>query len=113
VVVTGRSKPEHHPDREHFIAAGTSTVEDAEAVVDAVARDGGLDIPVHVVVGSHAPSGGFAALSDKHWTEEPNLNLLGAVRLDRGLIPGHRHRCSADVPDGLAGWHPTGSTGRA
>jgi NAD(P)-dependent dehydrogenase (short-subunit alcohol dehydrogenase family) len=126
-------------------------------------RDGGVDILVHVVGGSHAPSGGFAALSDTDWTEELNLNLLGAVRLDRGLIPGmidrgkgavvhvtsiqhtmplydatlgyaaakaalatyskglsndrpgagHRHRCRADVPNGLPGRHPAGSTSRA
>jgi NAD(P)-dependent dehydrogenase (short-subunit alcohol dehydrogenase family) len=42
---------------------------------------------VHVVGGSHSPSGGFAALSDELWQEELNLNLLAAVRLDRGLLP--------------------------
>jgi len=87
VIVTARSKPEHYPERERFIAADTSTVEGAEAVVDAVVREGGVDILVHVVGGSHAPSGGFAALSDNDWADELNLNLLGAVRLDRGLIP--------------------------
>jgi NAD(P)-dependent dehydrogenase (short-subunit alcohol dehydrogenase family) len=88
VIVTARSEPEHYPDREHFIAADTSTAQGAQAVVDTVVRDGGVDILVHVAGGSHAPSGGFAALSDKDWTEELNLNPLGAVRLDRGLIPG-------------------------
>lgn len=87
VIVTARSRPAHHPEGEPFIAADTSTAEGTEAVVDAVVRDGGVDILVHVVGGSHAPSGGFAALSDKDWTEELNLNLLGAVRLDRGLVP--------------------------
>jgi NAD(P)-dependent dehydrogenase (short-subunit alcohol dehydrogenase family) len=88
VTVTARSMPEHHPDPERFVAADTSTVDGVEAVVDAVVRAGGVDILVHVVGGSHAPSGGFAALSDKDWAEELNLNLLGAVRLDRGLVPG-------------------------
>jgi NAD(P)-dependent dehydrogenase (short-subunit alcohol dehydrogenase family) len=46
-----------------------------------------FDILVHVVGGSHSPSGGFAALSDEHWQAELNLNLLAAVRLDRGLVP--------------------------
>ena len=32
-------------------------------------------------------SGGFAALSDGQWQAELNLNLLAAVRLDRGLLP--------------------------
>ena len=40
-----------------------------------------------VVGGSHSPSGGFAALSDEQWQAELNLNLLAAVRLDRGLLP--------------------------
>jgi NAD(P)-dependent dehydrogenase (short-subunit alcohol dehydrogenase family) len=88
VTVTARSMPEHHPDPEHFVAADTSTVEGVEAVVDSVVRDGGVEILVHVVGGSHAPSGGFAALSDMDWADELNLNLLGAVRLDRGLVPG-------------------------
>ncbi|GAA1289772.1 SDR family oxidoreductase [Pseudonocardia aurantiaca] len=88
VTVTARSMPDHYPDPEHFVAADTSTVEGAEAVVDSVVRDGGVEILVHVVGGSHAPSGGFAALSDLDWAEELNLNLLGAVRLDRGLVPG-------------------------
>jgi NAD(P)-dependent dehydrogenase (short-subunit alcohol dehydrogenase family) len=43
---------------------------------------------VHVVGGSHTPSGGFAALTDQDWLDELNLNLLGAVRIDRGLLPG-------------------------
>jgi len=46
-----------------------------------------FDILVHVVGGSHSPSGGFAALSDEQWQAELNLNLLAAVRLDRGLLP--------------------------
>jgi NAD(P)-dependent dehydrogenase (short-subunit alcohol dehydrogenase family) len=47
-----------------------------------------VEILVHVVGGSGAPSGGFAALTDRHWLDELNVNLLGAVRLDRGLVPG-------------------------
>jgi NAD(P)-dependent dehydrogenase (short-subunit alcohol dehydrogenase family) len=47
----------------------------------------GVDIVVHVTGGSHAPAGGFAALREADWTDELNLNLLGAVRIDRGLLP--------------------------
>ncbi|GAA1313947.1 SDR family oxidoreductase [Saccharothrix xinjiangensis] len=88
VTVTARSEPARLPDGERFIAADTSTAEGVRTVVDAVVRDGGVDVLVHVAGGSHAPSGGFAALSDEAWAEELNLNLLGAVRLDRGLLPG-------------------------
>jgi NAD(P)-dependent dehydrogenase (short-subunit alcohol dehydrogenase family) len=46
-----------------------------------------VDILVHVVGGSAAPSGGFAALTDDHWRAELELNLMPAVRLDRLLAP--------------------------
>ena len=44
-------------------------------------------MPVHNVGGSSAPGGGFAALTDDEWPHALNSNLLGAVRLDRGLLP--------------------------
>jgi NAD(P)-dependent dehydrogenase (short-subunit alcohol dehydrogenase family) len=52
-----------------------------------VSRLGGAHILVHVAGGSAAPAGGFAALTDQHWVDELQLNLLGAVRLDRALVP--------------------------
>ncbi|WP_433505071.1 SDR family oxidoreductase [Pseudonocardia halophobica] len=88
VTVTARSMPAGRTDPSHFIAADATTPEGVGAVVEQVVRNGGVDILVHVAGGSHAPSGGFAALSDDHWWEELNLNLLSAVRLDRGLLPG-------------------------
>ncbi len=36
---------------------------------------------------SSAPGGGFAALTDEHWQDALNQNLLASVRLDRGLLP--------------------------
>jgi NAD(P)-dependent dehydrogenase (short-subunit alcohol dehydrogenase family) len=81
VLVTARSAP----DDEHSLAADTSTPEGAKAVVEWA---GDVDAIVHVVGGSHTPSGGFAALTDQDWLDELNLNLLGAVRIDRGLLPG-------------------------
>jgi NAD(P)-dependent dehydrogenase (short-subunit alcohol dehydrogenase family) len=48
---------------------------------------GAGEIVVHVVGGSHAPAGGFAVLGEQEWADELNLNLLGAVRLDRLLVP--------------------------
>lgn len=88
VTVSARHCPDGYPYPERFVAADTTTVEGAEAVVRRVTSEGGVDILVHVVGGSDAPSGGFAALSEQHWMDELNLNLLGAVRLDRGILPG-------------------------
>ncbi|MDB5063676.1 MAG: short-chain dehydrogenase/reductase [Chloroflexi bacterium] len=88
VMTTARTMPENHPRPDLFIAADISTSEGARDVIDRVSeRFGALDILVNTVGGSHAASGGFAALTDEQWHDELNLNLLGAVRLDRGLLP--------------------------
>jgi NAD(P)-dependent dehydrogenase (short-subunit alcohol dehydrogenase family) len=88
VLVTARSRPED-VEQKQFIAADLSTAEGAAAVVEEVVdRMGGVDILVNTLGGSDAPAGGFAALGDDLWDTELNTNLLAAVRLDRGLLPG-------------------------
>jgi NAD(P)-dependent dehydrogenase (short-subunit alcohol dehydrogenase family) len=87
VWVSARSEPEEFEFADRFIAADTSSVDGAETVAERLLAEGGVDIVVHVVGGSHAPAGGFAALTEQTWMEELNLNLLGAVRLDRRLVP--------------------------
>jgi len=72
-----------------FVAADISTAAGCETVAAAVNKAwGGVDIIVHVVGGSSAPGGGFAALDDDQWQQELNLNLFPAIRLDRALLPG-------------------------
>ena len=84
-----RSMPDDYPEPDLFVAADAGTSEGASRVVDAVQEIfGHLDILVDVLGGSGAPSGGFAALDDEHWQRELAVNLLAAVRIDRGLIPG-------------------------
>ena len=88
VYVTARTMPDgyEHPDR--FIEADTSTIDGPNAVAARIAEAGGaLDILVHVVGGASTPSGGFAVITDDQWLTELNLNFLGAVRLDRALLP--------------------------
>jgi NAD(P)-dependent dehydrogenase (short-subunit alcohol dehydrogenase family) len=88
VLITARSQPADLADPALFVAADVATVEGCALVADAVRdRLGGLDILVHVVGGSSAPSGGFAALDDGEWQRAIDLNLLSAVRLDRALLP--------------------------
>lgn len=71
-----------------FIAADLTTADGCERVAAAVRdRLGGIDILVHMLGGSSAPGGGFAALTDAHWDRELALNLFPAVRLDRALVP--------------------------
>ena len=47
----------------------------------------GIDIMIHNVGGSSAPSGGFITVTDALWQQAIDENLLPAVRLDRGLLP--------------------------
>jgi NAD(P)-dependent dehydrogenase (short-subunit alcohol dehydrogenase family) len=89
VMTTARTMPEDYLTPELFVAADVGTAAGAQAVIDRVGEHFGvLDILVNVVGGSHAASGGFAALSDEQWQDELNVNLLSAVRIDRGLLPG-------------------------
>lgn len=59
----------------------------ARVAAEVARRWGRADGVVHVVGGSHAAPGGFAALDDTTWHDELELNLLTAVRLDRALVP--------------------------
>ncbi|MED5547512.1 MAG: SDR family oxidoreductase [Pseudomonadota bacterium] len=88
VLTTARSKPGSSTDIA-FVAADLSTPDGCDAVASAVQeRLGGVDIVVHLLGGSSAPSGGFAVLGDADWQAEIDLNLMPAVRLDRALAPG-------------------------
>jgi NAD(P)-dependent dehydrogenase (short-subunit alcohol dehydrogenase family) len=88
VLVTARKQPQDL-DPDQFIAADLTSVEGVATVVaEALDRLGGVDVLVNNLGGSAAPAGGFAALSEDDWHRELNTNLLAAVRLDRGLLPG-------------------------
>jgi NAD(P)-dependent dehydrogenase (short-subunit alcohol dehydrogenase family) len=90
VITTAREKNSDNEDREHiFVQADLSTPEGCAKVVnEVISHFGGVDILVNVVGGSSAPSGGFSVLSNEEWQKELNLNLMPAVQLDRGLLPG-------------------------
>lgn len=88
VVTTARTVPRDAPSGVHYVAADVMTAEGCAHVArEALAQLGGLDILVHVIGGSSAPAGGFAALSDDVWRAELDLNLMPSVRLDRALLP--------------------------
>jgi len=88
VITTARTRPEGFP-AEQFVAADLTTAEGCAALAQTVIdRFGSVDVLVHVLGGSSAPPGGFAALNDAEWHKEMYLNLFPAVRLDRALLPG-------------------------
>lgn len=87
VITTARTRPDAFPE-ELFVAADLTTAEGCVALAGAVReRMGGVDIVVHMLGGSSAPAGGFAALGEAEWANELDLNLMPAVRLDRELAP--------------------------
>lgn len=87
VTAVARSRPDRALDADDFVAADIATIDGAKVVAEHVRSVGGAQILVHVAGGSNAPAGGFAALTDDDWMRELQLNLLGAVRLDRALVP--------------------------
>lgn len=88
VVTAARSRPADLPSGVELILADLSTAEGCTALADqATARLGGVDILVNVLGGSHAPAGGFAVLDDTVWADELDQNLMGAVRMDRAIVP--------------------------
>ncbi|WP_338664092.1 SDR family oxidoreductase [Pararoseomonas sp. SCSIO 73927] len=87
VMSAARHPPEDLPGAQ-FVAVDLTTPDGPRALAQAAAeRLGGVDVLVHVLGGSAAPGGGFAALTDDHWSTELNLNLMAAVRLDRAILP--------------------------
>jgi NAD(P)-dependent dehydrogenase (short-subunit alcohol dehydrogenase family) len=88
VIIAARSEPEEKT-ASHFIQADVSTVAGTTAVIrEILDYFRGVDIVVHNVGGSSAPSGGFITVTDELWQQAMNENLFPAVRLDRALLPG-------------------------
>ncbi|MFB8371274.1 SDR family oxidoreductase [Pseudarthrobacter sp. NPDC055928] len=87
VTVAARTRTEGALAPGGFVAADITTREGAQAIAESARNVGGFSIVVHAAGGSSAPGGGHAALSEGDWDDELQLNLLGAVRLDRALVP--------------------------
>ena len=87
VLTAARSRPGMLSEA-MFVTADLTTPEGCATLAAAVReRLGGLDVIVHMLGGSSAPAGGFAALGDAEWAREIDHNLMPAVRLDRELVP--------------------------
>lgn len=88
VLTTARSIPDDLQSPDLIIQADISTPDGVQKVVkEVVVRFGGVDILIHNVGGSSAPSGGALALNDDDWQQTFNINLFAAVRLDRAFLP--------------------------
>jgi NAD(P)-dependent dehydrogenase (short-subunit alcohol dehydrogenase family) len=88
VIVTARTKPTEPDFEHHFIAADVTQPEQVlKLTEEANEKFGGVDILINNVGGLTTPGGGFSFLTDEHWENELQLNLLAAIRLDRILLP--------------------------
>jgi NAD(P)-dependent dehydrogenase (short-subunit alcohol dehydrogenase family) len=97
VLTNARTRPATLPE-ELFVAADLTTAQGcADLATAARERLGEIDIIVHMLGGSSAPAGGFAALDEDAWARELDLNLMPAVRLDRALLPAMVARKSGVV----------------
>lgn len=89
VMTTARSIPTELQTSDLFIQADVSTPEGTTRVVtETLRRLGSLDVLINVVGASFSkPGKGVLAFSDNDWQQLLAINLLSAVRLDRGLLP--------------------------
>ena len=88
IIVTARANAEDANPEHYFIAGDLSKSDNvAKAVNEINEKFGRVDILVNNMGANTSPGGGFSALTDEHWDHELQLNLLAAVRLDRGLLP--------------------------
>jgi NAD(P)-dependent dehydrogenase (short-subunit alcohol dehydrogenase family) len=87
VAITARSAPAEKTAA-HFIQADVSTTGGTMHVIrEMLSWFKSVDIIVHNVGGSSAPSGGFITVTDELWQQAFDENLYPAVRLNRGLLP--------------------------
>jgi NAD(P)-dependent dehydrogenase (short-subunit alcohol dehydrogenase family) len=81
-----------------FVQADISTTAGAQDVVDVVGREwGGVDILVDNVGGTGPKFGRDETFTDEEWLTILNVNLMGAVRMDRAFVPGMYDRGSGAV----------------
>jgi NAD(P)-dependent dehydrogenase (short-subunit alcohol dehydrogenase family) len=98
VIVTARNQPAKEDMHHYFIAADLTQAEDASKLAAEINEHfDGIDILVDNVGGRTTPGGGFSTLTDAHWENELQVNLLSAIRLDKALLPKMLERKSGVI----------------
>jgi NAD(P)-dependent dehydrogenase (short-subunit alcohol dehydrogenase family) len=86
VVVAARSAP--RTPSQHMIIADIATADGSATVAErTLAILGGVDIVVHNVGAAEVRPGSVTDLADDDWDQAFQVNLFGAIRLDRALVP--------------------------
>lgn len=88
VIVTARNHPGETELKHHFIAADLSEAGNIGKIVNEINEQfGRIDILINNMGANTWPGGGFSTLTDEHWDQALQVNLLSSVRLDRALLP--------------------------
>src|SRR5258707_4522791 len=84
VIITARSAPTEETDN-HFIQADVSTAEGTTKVINEILnRFRGIDIIIHNVGGTSAPSCGYITLTERNLQPNINSNLISPRWPDHG-----------------------------
>lgn len=88
VIVTARTAAKDINPDHHFIQADLSVAENIKHTAERMlGQFGHIDILVNNMGGNNSPGGGYSVLTDEHWDQDLQLNLMASVRLDRALLP--------------------------
>lgn len=88
VIVTARNQPDEQDATFTFIAADLSRAEEVNKVANIINEQfGHVDILINNMGANTYPGGGFSTLTDEHWNQALQVNLLSSIRLDRALLP--------------------------
>ncbi len=88
VIVTARSTPSENRYNQHFIATDLVKPESAEDIAKEVLNKyGRIDIIVNNAGANLSPTGGYSVLTDEHWNDSFQLNLMSAVRINKAFLP--------------------------
>ncbi|MCE7064058.1 SDR family oxidoreductase [Dyadobacter sp. CY326] len=89
VIITARNNALQPAEGQHFIAGDLANADDTVRVAEQIHQQFGvIDILINNLGANLAPAGGFGVLTDAHWEQAFQVNLLSSVRLDRSFLPG-------------------------
>ncbi|MCC8407803.1 SDR family oxidoreductase [Mucilaginibacter sp. UR6-1] len=98
VIVVARNQPDEKVNSYHFIRADLSLTEEVTRVAYEIGHlYGAADILINNMGANTFPGGGFGTLTDEHWDQALQINLLASVRLDRALLPKMLERKSGVI----------------
>lgn len=88
IIVVARTPPKENPEGYYFIQADLVQPGSAEIMAkEILEKFGGIDIIVNNAGANLSEGGSFSTLTDEHWNNDFQLNLMSAVRVNKALLP--------------------------